>query len=136
VFFAVLGIGLLAGGGYVVGIGTDSLDTCGSSRLVASTVTEPSGDVVQFESLTQPQQELVHRTVDREPQAVTGYEWPWFESSVVVQYRGTHYQLYTVTTPCPFPPEAYIFGGVVGVLAGLGVLVPSVRRFVHSRHAD
>lgn len=135
IVFALLGIALLAGGGYGAVVGLDSLEVCGRSTLVANDLTEPSGQVVQFENVTETQQELARQSIEREPPAVTGAEWPWFESAVVVQYRGTYHEFYTVTTPCPFPPETILFVALLTVLLGVIALVPVSLRLVRSRRS-
>lgn len=133
---AVVGVVLLAGGGYGVVVGAGSVDECGSSTLVANELADPSGEVVGFENLTGPQQDLVRQSVERDPPTVTGDEWPWFESALVVQYRGTYYEMYTVTAPCPFPPGAVLLVASLTAVLGASMLAPAGLWVARSRRSE
>ena len=128
--FVFVGVALLAGGGYGVVTGSNSVDTCGT--LEANDRTEPSGAVVPFENLTETQQEFVRRAIDGESPAVTADDWPWFEEPLVVRYQHTDYEMYTVTTECPFAPGTVLVVASLSVFLGLATLVLTARRTVQS----
>jgi hypothetical protein len=133
---ACLGLGLLVGGGYGVVNGVTGLDTCGTSELVADETPETPEQYLEFGNLTAQQQELAEQAISGEnPTVTTSDEWPWFEDLLRLQYQGEYYELYTVTTPCPFPPQLLITIGAVTGLAGLGLLAIVSRRFRRSRNA-
>jgi hypothetical protein len=132
VVFVFVGVALLAGGGYGVVTGSNSVDTCGGSTLEANDRTEPSGAVVPFENLTETQQEFARRAIDGESPAVTADDWPWFEEPLVVRYQNTDYEVYTVTTECPFAPGTVLVVASLSALLGLATLVLTARRTVQS----
>ena len=132
VVFVFVGVALLAGGGYGVVTASNSVDSCGGSTLEANDRTEPSGAVVPFENLTETQQEFVRQAIDGESPAVTADDWPWFEEPLVVRYQNTDYEVYTVTTECPFAPGTVLVVASLSVLLGLATLVLTARRTVQS----
>lgn len=133
---ALAGIGLLVGGAYGVATGVASLGTCGTSQLVADG-TEATDEAVPFGNLSADQRALAEQAIAGESPTVAGSdEWPWFEQLLVVQYEGEYYEFYTVTTECPFPTEAYVVAGGVGVLLGLGALIPAGRTVIRARRSE
>lgn len=126
---AVIGVGLLLGGGYGLGSGVAGLGDCGSTELVAEETTDTSRQYTNFTDLSTSQQELARKAIRGERPVVTGSdEWPWFESALRLHYQGEYYELYTVTQPCAIPPGVFVILGAVGFAAGLGVLATLGRQ--------
>jgi hypothetical protein len=140
VALAVVGVALVLGGGYTVTLGVDGTRTCGNTVLVAGALddVEAPGDEnrVAFTTLTATQRTLADRAIDGERPTVDGGEWPRSESAILVEYQGTDYRFYTVTTECPFPPAAVLGVGVLGTLAGIGTLGLARRTCRRARVAD
>ena len=134
---AVASVALLIGGGYGAVTGAQSMDTCGGSVLVAESVDEADANEaenrVAFSDLTATRQDLAERAIDGERPAVDAETWPWFESAVVVEYRGEYYRFYTVTTECPVPPSLIMGVGALGILAGVAGFALTGRGFVRER---
>ena len=140
VALAVAGVALVLSGGYIVSLGVEGNSTCGNTVLVAGALdyVEAPGDEnrVAFANLTATQQTLAERAIDGERPTVDGREWPWSESAVVVEYRGTDYRFFAVTTECTFPPGAVLGVGALATLAGVGALGFAGRRFRQAGDAD
>jgi len=140
VALAVAGVALVLSGGYIVSLGVEGNSTCGNTVLVAGALdyVEAPGDEnrVTFANLTATQQTLAERAIDDERPTVDDGEWPWSESAVLVEYQGSDYRFYTVTTECTFPPAAVLGVGALGTLAGVGALGLAGRGFRQAGDAD
>jgi len=139
VALAVAGVALVLGGGYTVTLGVEGTSTCGNTVLVAGALdyVEAPGEEnrVAFANLTATQQTLAERAIDGERPTVDDGEWPWSESAVLVEYQGTDYRFFAVTTECPFPPAAVLGVGALGTLAGIGALGLAWRWLQQARGA-